>query len=63
MDTLTAQEVSAEYRIPLPTLRWWVQSSTGPKSFKLGRRRLYKRSDVEAWIEHAYQTTATGGAA
>ena len=36
------------------TWRYWDATGTGPKdfppSFKLGRRRLWKRSVVEAWL-------------
>ncbi|KMM46521.1 hypothetical protein CWIS_04905 [Cellulomonas sp. A375-1] len=62
MDMLTIEEASASYRIPVRTLHYWVQRGEGPKSFKLGRRRMYKREDIEAWIQEAYET-ATGGAA
>ncbi len=40
------------------TWRYWVLTGTGPKSFKIGRRRVWKRSDVLAWI--AVQEAATG---
>ena len=32
------------------TWRYWASIGQGPASFKLGRRRVWKRSDVEAWI-------------
>jgi hypothetical protein len=45
------------------TLRYWRSvGDCGPKSFKLGRRVLYRRADVERWIaagsvrvEHAFE--------
>lgn len=62
-DLMKAEEVAAEYRIPLPTLRYWRARGEGPRSARLGRRVIYKREDVEAWIEKAYEKTSTGGAA
>jgi predicted DNA-binding transcriptional regulator AlpA len=37
--------------IKASTWRYWAMRGTGPASFKLGRRRVWKRSDVLAWIE------------
>lgn len=53
-DLMTVPEVADEYRIPESTLRYYRHRGEGPKSFKLGRRVVYKRSDVEAWIEAQY---------
>jgi prophage regulatory protein len=32
------------------TWRYWASIGTGPASFKLGRRRVWRKSDVMAWI-------------
>lgn len=32
------------------TWRYWAHVGEGPDSFKLGRRRLWRRSVVETWI-------------
>jgi excisionase family DNA binding protein len=50
---LTTAEVAAKVRTPAETVRYWRHIGTGPKSFKLGRRVLYAREDVEAWIASA----------
>lgn len=50
MKLLTMDEVATELRVPLPTLRFWRHKGTGPKSFKIGRRVMYRREDVEAWV-------------
>lgn len=56
MDLMFAPEVSKVTRVPEATLRWWAhKGDVGPRSFKVGRRRMYKRADVEAWIEQQYQ--------
>jgi prophage regulatory protein len=39
------------------TWRYWASIGTGPASFKLGRRRVWKRSTVLEWI--AEQEAAT----
>ena len=32
------------------TWRYWASVGTGPASFKLGKRRVWRKSDVMAWI-------------
>jgi predicted DNA-binding transcriptional regulator AlpA len=52
---LNVNEVSHITRVPIPTLRWWRHQGTGPKSFKLGPRKvMYKESDVLAWLDEQY---------
>jgi prophage regulatory protein len=48
--------------IPASTWRYWAINDTGPRSFKLGRRRVWRRADVIAWIEQQDNATGTGGA-
>lgn len=43
---------------PASTWRYWAYVGTGPASFKIGRRRVWRRADVVAWI--AAQEAATG---
>lgn len=40
------------------TLRFWVSRGTAPDSFKLGRRRMFRLEDVEAWIQKHAEATA-----
>ena len=42
------------------TWRYWAAIGSGPASFKLGRRRVWRKSDIEAWIANQ-QETATHG--
>lgn len=52
---LSTAEVAELTRVPAATLRWWRYNGEGPRSFHLGRRKVfYKRSDVLAWIEQQY---------
>lgn len=53
-DLMRTEEVSEETGIPAATLRYWRHIGTGPRSAKLGRRVVYRRSDVEAWIAAAF---------
>ncbi len=38
------------------TWRYWASIGAGPHSFKLGRRRVWKRSVVEAWLAEQAST-------
>jgi predicted DNA-binding transcriptional regulator AlpA len=49
-DLLTTAEVVAITRAPASTIRYWRHVGTGPRSFRLGRRVVYRRRDVLAWI-------------
>lgn len=46
--------------VPLATIRYWDYKGTGPKSFKIGRRRVWRKSVVLQWI--ADQENAGGAA-
>lgn len=60
---LTVTQVSDETLTPVGTLRYWRHNGTGPESFKLGRRVVYRRSAVDAWIAAQELATTRGGAA
>lgn len=47
------EDVAELLNVPLDTLRYWVVRGTAPASFLLGRRRMFKPSVVEAFIEAA----------
>jgi predicted DNA-binding transcriptional regulator AlpA len=51
---LNIAETSARTRTPEATLRFWRYQGVGPKSFKVGRRVMYKRADVDRWLEEQY---------
>lgn len=51
---LTVAEVAEMTRIPEATLRWFRHAGKGPKSGKLGRRVVYRTSDVIAWVDAAF---------
>ncbi|MFS3127483.1 helix-turn-helix domain-containing protein [Nocardioides sp. Bht2] len=53
-DHMTTAEVSELIRTPAETVRYWRHIGKGPRSFKVGRRVLYRRSDVDSWLEAQY---------
>jgi excisionase family DNA binding protein len=59
-DLLTITEAAELLRAPVATLRYWRHLGTGPRSFRLGRRVLYRRDDLQAWVEEQRGRSATG---
>ena len=57
---LTIAEAAELLRAPVATLRYWRHLGIGPRSFRLGRRVLYRRDDLYAWIEHERAEAAAG---
>lgn len=52
---MTSAEVADLIRVPHATLRYWRYIGVGPKSFKMGPRRvLYREDDVIAWATEQY---------
>jgi predicted DNA-binding transcriptional regulator AlpA len=52
---LTTSETAAWLRAPVATLRYWRHAGTGPPSVRLGRRIVYRESDVARWIEAQFE--------
>ncbi len=50
-ELLTLTEAAELLRAPVATLRYWRHLGTGPRGFRLGRRVLYRRGDLLAWID------------
>lgn len=49
---LTTGDVATVFRTSESTIRYWRQQKTGPRSFKAGRRVLYRSEDVSAYLDH-----------
>jgi DNA-binding transcriptional MerR regulator len=50
-ELLTVADVAVMTRLSVGTLRYWRHTGAGgPPSVKLGRRVLYRRSDIETWL-------------
>ena len=50
-ELLTITEAAELLRAPVATLRYWRHLGTGPRSFRLGRRVLYRDDDLRGWID------------
>lgn len=50
-EILITEEVESLIRTPTATLAYWRSVGKGPAWFKAGRRVLYRKSDVERWID------------
>lgn len=48
---MTTAEVAELLRTSPESVRFWRHVGKGPRSFKAGRRVLYAREDVQAWID------------
>ncbi len=55
---LTTEDVARHFRTVPATVRYWRQVGKGPRSFKVGRRVLYRQSDVMAWADAALAASA-----
>ncbi|WP_255801418.1 helix-turn-helix transcriptional regulator [Mycobacteroides abscessus] len=62
-ELVTVGQVSTLTGIPVGTLRYWRHANQGPTSFSLGKRVLYRKSEVERWISEQEKATRRGGAA
>ena len=45
------EDVSAYLGITPHTMHQWIYKGTAPRSYKVGNRRRFRWSDVEAWLE------------
>lgn len=54
---LTSRETAQLLRVPVRTLYVWRGAGTGPRAYRVGKRVLYRRSDVESWLEQRREPT------
>ncbi|WP_448624766.1 helix-turn-helix domain-containing protein [Geodermatophilus sp. URMC 64] len=59
-DLLTIGEAAELLRTPVATLRYWRHVGTGPASSRLGRRVLYRRDDLQSWIDVQHERAGPG---
>jgi excisionase family DNA binding protein len=57
-ELLTISEAAELLRTPVATLRYWRHLGAGPASFRLGRRVLYRRDDLHAWVDAQHRRDA-----
>jgi predicted DNA-binding transcriptional regulator AlpA len=56
---LTTAEVAARLRTPESTVRYWRMQGYGPKGIRIGRRVVYRTSEIEKFerqLERAQNT-------
>ncbi len=58
---LRIEDVSEQTGVPVNTLRYWREQSkrkgvpkVGPQGVRLGRRVVYRQSDVDTWLAQAF---------
>ncbi len=56
----TTDEVATYFRTVPGTVRYWRHVGKGPRSFKVGRRVLYEREDVQAWLTDLKSADGSG---
>ncbi|MFB7722325.1 helix-turn-helix transcriptional regulator [Nocardia sp. NPDC056100] len=59
---LQAKDCEKLTGIPAATWRYWAHIGSGPASFKLGGRRVWRLTAVMAWIERQEAETTRGEA-
>ncbi|OBF42643.1 transcriptional regulator [Mycolicibacterium peregrinum] len=60
-EIIGTESVSQMTNIPKGTLRYFRSTDQGPASFTLGKRVVYRRSEVERWIAAQEKATRRGG--
>ena len=56
---LTLDETATYLRTPVATLRYWRHLGTGPRGFRVGRRVMFRREDVEGWLSERLEAEST----
>lgn len=50
-DLLTMEEAADMARITVNTLRYRLKMGTGPQGFRLGKKRVFRKGNVRAWLK------------
>jgi predicted DNA-binding transcriptional regulator AlpA len=50
---VSIKNLAAELGVSVRTLRRWNKRPDAPPRVKAGRRHMYRRADVERWVEQA----------
>jgi Helix-turn-helix domain len=54
-DLLTLAEAASYLRTPVATLRYWRHLGVGPDGFRIGRRVVYRRADLDRWVTEQHK--------
>lgn len=52
---MTLSETAERLRKSEAQLRWMIHNGTAPRSAKIGGRRLFRESDIEDYINQAFE--------
>ncbi|MGD9687978.1 MAG: helix-turn-helix transcriptional regulator [Desulfobacter sp.] len=63
VDPLIADKTLREKIVGVSAVTWWHWRKQGrlPKSLTIGRRRFYRRSDIENWLDEMISAEPTVG--
>lgn len=57
---MSASDLEEFTGVPASTWRYFAHTNQGPASLKIGRRRVWKREVIDAWLSAQEQPRATG---
>lgn len=57
-ELLTIEEVAAELRLSVAAVRARVHAGTAPPSVRMGRRRWWRASDLQKWLNEQFENAA-----
>lgn len=55
---LLREEVAELLRVPARTLYQWRAQGVGPHAVRVGRRLVYRESDVRAWLDAQFEAAS-----
>lgn len=53
-ELMTTEEFAEYVRRPVATIYQWNSRGQGPRFIKRGRSILYRRADIDAWLNASY---------
>ena len=59
-DLVSIRDLAIELGVCIRTLRRWNRLPDAPKRYRRGRRLMYRRADVQAWVERSKRTAWAG---
>jgi DNA-binding transcriptional MerR regulator len=55
---LGIEQLAEELNTSINTVRYWRTIGYGPRSARIGRRVVYRRADVDAWVDAQFEEAA-----
>lgn len=52
---MTIDETAEMLRTPVSTLRYWRHMGRGPRAGRIGGRLMYRKNDVEEWLNDQFE--------